>query len=41
MTFIQSTILLKVVFKGAGCYSYRLPDHKFGAEDEKYYLFTP
>ena len=27
--------------KRATRYSYKLPDYKFSAEDEKYYLFTP
>ena len=26
--------------KTATCYLYKLPDYKFTAEDEKYYLFT-
>ena len=26
--------------KRATCYSYKFPDYKFSAEDEKYYVFT-
>ena len=38
--FGEERAYLRHRLQRATCYSYKFPDYKFSAEDEKYYIFT-